>query len=144
MVETTSEIANAGVDVDPERRPGVPMEVQPPRPVGASHWKRPDMQADPGYILKRKGLDELTPVFGTTLPPRGLSGLMRRAAYDIAQHRTSHWMLLLLADRVDAMDHRVRRIFPFVALAVVGGAVVAAAAVQSRRRANHGPLAWLR
>ena len=60
-------VPGAGIDADPERRPGVPMEADPPRPVGAAHWKQPERQPDPGYVLKRKGLSQLTPVFGTAV-----------------------------------------------------------------------------
>lgn len=91
-------------DADPVNRPGVPMELDPPRPAGNAHWDAPARQPDPGGVLKRSTLDALTPVFGNTVPPRGLSGLMRRAAYQIPEHHTSHWLVLLLADRVDAIE----------------------------------------
>lgn len=110
------------VDADPADRPGVPMELETPRPAGHAHWSEPEQQDDPGDVLKRKGLEQLTPVFGTAVPPRGLSGLMRRAAYGIPEHFTSHWFALLLADRVDVMEDRARRAAPFVvpAVAVAG------------------------
>jgi len=85
------------------------MEIYPPRPAGNAHWHTPERQPDPGNILKRKGLEQLTPVFGTTNPPRGLSGLLRRAAYKIPEHATSHWFVLLLADRIDAIEHNPGR-----------------------------------
>lgn len=115
-------VADGAVDANPDDRPGVPMELQPPRPAGHAHWSEPERQVDPGGVLKRKGLDELTPVFGTAVPPRGLSGLMRRAAYGIPEHFTSHWFALLLADRVDVIEDRARRAAPFVvpAVAVAG------------------------
>lgn len=97
--------------------PGVPMEKDPPEPAGNAHWLTPDKMEDPGYVLKRAGLDELTPVFGTSVPPRGLSGLMRKSAYDIPEHYTTHWLLLLAADRVDVLEDRLKRYLPFVALA---------------------------
>ena len=110
----------AGIDSDRERRPGVPMETTPPHPMGAAHWSEPERQPDPGTVLKRKDLDQLTPVFGTAVPPKGVSGLMRRAAYEIPEHRVSHWFVLLLADRVDAMEHRLKRVLPFAAPVLLG------------------------
>jgi hypothetical protein len=106
-VSSTSK-KNGGIAVDADRseRPGVPMEQSPPRPVGNAHWLSPDRQGDPGFVMKRKGLDALTPVFGTTCPPHGISGTIRRAAYRIAEHKTSHWLLLMIADRVDALESR--------------------------------------
>ena len=47
----------------------------------------------------------LTPVYSTALPPRGLSGLLRRKAYTIPDHKPQRWMLLLAADRVDVLEH---------------------------------------
>lgn len=123
-----SHLNGMAVDADETQRPGVPMENDRPAPVGNAHWLTPERQRDPGYILKRKGLEELTPVFGTTVPPKGLSGLMRRAAYEIPDHYTSHWMMLLLADRVDAMEWRLKRVLPFaLPLAAVGFAAYAVA-----------------
>jgi hypothetical protein len=50
----------------------------------------------------------LTPVFGTAQPPRGPSGVLRRAAYRIPEHRALHWLLLVVADRVDVAQHGFR------------------------------------
>jgi hypothetical protein len=123
MTEITKRGANpgAGVDAEKQHRPGVPMELRPPRRVGHAHWTTPERQTDPGNVLKRSDLDELTPVFGTAAPPRGISGLMRRAAYRIPEHHTSHWFVLLLADRIDAIEHRARRILPFALPLIAGG-----------------------
>ena len=38
-------------------------------------------------ILIGVEIDHLTPVFGTAQPPRGLSGVLRRAAYGIPDTR---------------------------------------------------------
>ena len=112
-----------GIDATRDRRPGVPMETIPPHPVGAAHWREPERQADPGWVLKRESLPELTPVFGTSIPPRGISGAMRRAAYRIPDHHTSHWLVLLLADRVDALEHGSMRWVPASLALAVGGAI---------------------
>jgi hypothetical protein len=118
-------IPGSGIDEPASRRPGVPMERWP-SPAGHAHWDEPDRQDDPGHVLRRKGLARLTPVFGSTLPPRGISGMMRRAAYDIPEHHTSHWLVLLLADRVDALEYRLKRISPFAIPAVLAGAAFVA------------------
>ncbi len=47
----------------------------------------------------------LTPVFGTSCPPKALSGVMRRFAYrKYSEGRAAHWLLLLAAVRVDAVE----------------------------------------
>src|SRR5690606_24051434 len=56
---------------------------------------------------RRKGLKRLTPVYGTAQPPRGVSGVLRRIAYRIPEHRARHWLLLLFADRVDVLEGRL-------------------------------------
>lgn len=52
----------------------------------------------------------LTPVYGTTLPPRFLSGMVRRRAYRIPTHRARHFLLLLVADRLDRLEARLPRL----------------------------------
>jgi hypothetical protein len=46
----------------------------------------------------------LIPVFGTSTPPRGLSGAIRRHGYKYSEGRAAHWLILLAADRVDAWE----------------------------------------
>ena len=116
-------VPGAAIDATRDRRPGVPMESVPPHPVGAAHWDQPDRQTDPGGVLKRANLPERTRVCVTSVPPRGVSGMMRRAAYRIPDHHTSHWLVLLLADRVDALEHGSWRWMP-ASLALVGGAAI--------------------
>jgi hypothetical protein len=60
-------------------------------------------------------------VFGTSTPLKGLSGAIRRAAYQLPDHYPSHWMLLMLGDRVDSWGTRARRVLPVAAaMAIVG------------------------
>lgn len=93
-------------DVAPEDRPGTPREAEPDADPGA-HWATPERQPVGRRHLTRAGLRDLTPVFGTAQPPRGLSGTMRGAAYRIPEHRARHWALLLAADRVDVIENRI-------------------------------------
>ena len=54
----------------------------------------------------------LTPVFGTACPPKGLSGVVRRFAYArYSEARAAHWLLLLAADRIDAVESHVGSLF---------------------------------
>ncbi len=46
----------------------------------------------------------MTPVFGTSCPPSGLSGRIRDLAYTRSEGRLSHWMLLMFADRVNVVE----------------------------------------
>ena len=91
-----------GADLDHARRPAVPMEHMPPRLEGA----RPDpvQQAETVEILHSIERPGITPVFGTSVPPRGLSGWMRRRAFRRSESDIRRWMMLLAADRVDVVE----------------------------------------
>jgi hypothetical protein len=91
-----------GADLDPKDRPSVPQEKS--EPTGA-HWNFPERQ--PEIWPRERSIEHrfLTPVFGTSAPPKGLSGVMRRYAYArYSEARAAHWLILLAADRVDAIE----------------------------------------
>ncbi|HEX9051824.1 MAG TPA: hypothetical protein VF841_14940 [Anaeromyxobacter sp.] len=116
-------------DAVPGVRPGVPRTHRPAADPGA-HWDRPEQQRGTP-LLGRSGLREATPVFGTAQPARGLSGLVRRAAYRVPEHRAGRWALLLLGDRIDVIEQRVARgwwLLPAAAAFALGYALVARAA----------------
>lgn len=96
-----------GVDLDPNDRPSVPRERFDPDSTGA-HWYFPERQ--PEKWPRERSIEHkfLTPVFGTACPPRGLSGEIRRFAYKWSEGRAAHWMLLMVADRVDALENHLR------------------------------------
>jgi hypothetical protein len=105
--------APQAVDQDPANRPGVPMETAPKPLAGARVPIAPQHAEVP--VFKHAGRKQMPPVFGTAQPPKGLSGLLRKAAYAKPDHKPGHWMLLLLADRVDVWEHRLRRSLPWAA-----------------------------
>ena len=74
-----SQIPGWGADLDRSKRPGVPMERMPPREDDA-HWDIPEAQPRTVEVLHSNERPGLTPVFGTAVPPSGLSGKIRRAA----------------------------------------------------------------
>jgi hypothetical protein len=92
-----------GVDLDPKNRPMYPMEL-PSAVTNVRGDDVPPRQEQTVRIHNSTEHPDLTPVFGTSCPPRGLSGKIRDAAYVFSEGRLSHWMLLLLADRVDVVE----------------------------------------
>lgn len=95
-----------GADLDPADRPSVPKlkAVE----TGA-RWDFPERQ--PEKWPRERSIEHqfLTPVFGTSTPPRGLSGAIRRYSYrKYSEGRAAHWLLLILADRVDAVEHHLQ------------------------------------
>jgi len=112
-----------GRDMPSTERPGVPMEYEPPHPLTpAVRWNEPDrMQPVPG-VTKRMELQRMTPVFSTALPPKGLSGFIRRVAYRIPESHARHWATLMLADRVDVMEHRIAKLVKLMVVVPAGTA----------------------
>jgi hypothetical protein len=97
-----------GVDLDPQDRPSVP-KLQFQDDLSGAHWEFPDRQ--PEKWPRERSIEHkfLTPVFGTGQPPKGLSGAIRKLSYArYSEGRLAHWMLLVLADRVDAVEHHLR------------------------------------
>jgi hypothetical protein len=106
--ELRARIPGWGVDLDPRDRPSVPKERFDPGLNGA-HWEFPERQ--PEKWPRERSIEHkfLTPVFGTSCPPKGISGVMRRYAYRrYSEGRAAHWLLLLVADRVDTVESRFR------------------------------------
>jgi hypothetical protein len=105
--ELRARIPGWGADLDPQDRPAVPQERFDPEFSGA-HWEFPERQ--PEKWPRERSIEHkfLTPVFGTSCPPRGLSGRIRRFAYArYSEGRAAHWLLLLGADRVDVVESRL-------------------------------------
>ena len=97
------EIPGWGADLDRKNRPAYPMEPTPPRLEGV-HWDQPEQQAAHVEVFHSTERPGLTPVFGTSTPPRGLSGRLRETAYQLSENDVRHWLLLLLADRVNVVE----------------------------------------
>jgi hypothetical protein len=93
-----------GADLDPKDRPAVPKEQFMPDLTGA-HWEFPERQVERWPRERSIEHKFLTPVFGTSCPPKGLSGVIRKYSYrKYSEGRAAHWLLLIAADRVDAVE----------------------------------------
>jgi hypothetical protein len=93
-----------GIDADPENDPTYPMKHW----NGADHermnYERAPQQPVDIEVLHSIERPGVTRVFGTSTPPRGLSGAIRRFAYKYSEATPTHWMTLILADRVDVVQ----------------------------------------
>jgi hypothetical protein len=119
-----------GVDRRPEDRPGVPMELEPPRQIGDAAPGEPEQQVV-GAATAIDRRRPLTPTYGTCVPLRGMSGAIRRVAYTIPTYKARRWMLLMLADRVDVIEHTARPAAKlFGGLAVIALGVLAVRALR--------------
>ena len=97
-----------GSDLDHANRPSYPRETLDARPPGAT-WDLPEAQPHEGYRERSIEHADLTPVFGTAQPLHGVSGAVRRLAYDrYSEGRTAHWLLLMAGDRIDVLGSTMR------------------------------------
>ena len=106
--ELRARIPGWGADLDPKDRPSVHKERFDPNLSGA-HWEFPERQ--PEKWPRERSIEHkfLTPVFGTSCPPKGLSGVIRKYAYaKYSEGRAAHWLLLIAADRVDTAESTLR------------------------------------
>lgn len=102
--ELRERIPGWGADLDPKDRPSVPRERFDPGATGA-HWDFPERQEEKWPRERSIEHKFLTPVFGTSCPPTGLSGAMRKLAYRrYSEGRAAHWLILLAADRVNSLE----------------------------------------
>jgi hypothetical protein len=106
--ELRARIPGWGVDLDLKDRPSVPRERFDPDLSGA-HWDFPEKQ--PEKWPRERSIEHkfLTPVFGTSCPPKGVSGIMRKYAYRrFSEGRAAHWLILMAADRVDSLGSHLQ------------------------------------
>ena len=92
-----------GVDADRRNDPTYPMRQREKggRPMD---WARPPLQDPQVEILRSIEHNRLPAVVGTSTPPSGLSGAIRRAAFAYSESDWRHWLMLLGADRVNMVE----------------------------------------
>lgn len=106
VTQTPQQLAHItgwGADLDHANRPAYPRERKPNRLEGV-HWHQPEQQAQSVEVLQSNERPAMTPVFGTSAPPSGVSGSMRRVAFRYSENDLRHWLLLLAADRVNMVE----------------------------------------
>jgi hypothetical protein len=102
----TYETSQTAPDRAFEQRPGVPRQRNA-EPMGNAHWERAARQSGGDRVLRDAQRTEPTATFGTEHPPRGLSGVLRRSAYQVPDYRARRWLMLIIADRIDTIESRV-------------------------------------
>src|SRR5688572_17791780 len=106
MTDISTRVEGWGADLDPANRPAVPKE-KPSSVLNVRGNNVPERMVPPHTIHMSPEHPDLTPVFGTSCPPRGISGALRNVAYQYSEGRLAHWMTLMLADRVDVLEGMV-------------------------------------
>ncbi|HEY8570904.1 hypothetical protein [Phenylobacterium sp.] len=93
-----------GVDADPENDPTWPMRDRSRDDGPGLNWERPPVQHPDVEILQSVEHLRQPASVGTSTPPHGLSGVIRRKAFRFSESQWGHWLLLMLADRVDSIE----------------------------------------
>jgi len=99
-----SHIKGWGVDADPKNEPTYPIKKYTGDDHQRINWERPPQQPVDVEILHSNERPYVTAVFGTSVPPSGLSGKIRRHAFKYSESSYGHWLPLLLADRVNVVE----------------------------------------
>lgn len=99
-----SHIIGWGIDADPKNEPTYPIKKYTGDDHKRLNWVRPELQLPTVEILHSNERPGLTAVFGTSVPPDGLSGKIRRYAFKYSENSYAHWLPLLLADRIHVAE----------------------------------------
>ncbi|RYZ21397.1 MAG: hypothetical protein EOO16_13160 [Chitinophagaceae bacterium] len=102
--EKFKHIPGWGMDSDPEDHPNYPMKHYTGDDHKRSNYERPTMQPVTVEVLKSNERPTLSAVYGSSTPPSGLSGAIRRYAFKYSEGSFGHWLPLILADRVNVIE----------------------------------------
>ena len=104
------------------------------------HWHEPSEQPRTVKVFHSTERPGLTPVFGTSTPPSGVSGLIRGVAFRYSENDLRHWLMLLFADRVNVVEGLLEdgREAPRARQVAAGALVVGVLAYLVFRRASSG------
>ncbi len=92
-----------GVDADPRNDPTYPYRERE-KDDHSGVWERPPQQETTTEVLQSIEHVRRPAVVGTSTPPAGLSGIIRRFAFQWSESNLVHWMLLLAADRINVAE----------------------------------------
>lgn len=93
-----------GVDANPANEPTYPMKNYTGDDHKRLNYERPQQQKQHIEVLHSNERPGVSAVFGTSVPPSGLSGVIRRYAFKHSEGSFKHWLPLLLADRVNVWE----------------------------------------
>lgn len=99
-----SAIPGWGIDADPQNNPTYPMRHVENQESRGLTWDRPAQQQTDVEILQSVEHNRRPAVVGTSTPPSGLSGLIRRIAFRRSESDWWHWLMLMGADRINVVE----------------------------------------
>lgn len=99
-----AQVKGWGVDANPKNDPTYPMKTRNNGEHAGYTWKRPTQQPITVEVLHSNERPNVTSVFGTSTPPAGLSGVLRRFAFKYSESSYGHWLPLMAADRIGVVE----------------------------------------
>jgi len=106
MTEITNPPAVDGWNIDANREndPTYPMRDVEGDRSKAVDWPQPALQDTDIEVLQSVEHVRRPAVFGTSTPPSGVSGALRRLAFKRSESDWWHWLLLIAADRINVVE----------------------------------------
>lgn len=99
-----SKVNGWGIDANPKNDPTYPMKNRNNGEHAGYSWERPPQQPINVEVLHSNERPNVSATFGTSTPPAGLSGVIRRAAFNYSENSYGHWLPLMLADRIGVVE----------------------------------------
>jgi hypothetical protein len=104
IANVPKDIPGWGHDIDPQNNPTYPMKHYTGADHDRIHYPKPPQQSQNIEVLKSIERPEISRVFGTSTPPSGVSGAIRRFAFKYSESTYMHWFPLVVADRVNVVE----------------------------------------
>jgi hypothetical protein len=104
ILADTSRIPGWGVDAEAKNDPTWPMRDRSQDDSPGRNWISPVAQPQDIEVLMSIEHNQRPAVFGTSAPPSGVSGQIRRLAFKASESRWTHWLLLMFADRINVVE----------------------------------------
>jgi hypothetical protein len=104
LIADPTKIPGWGVDADPENDPTYPYRDRSKDDGLMRNWQRPPQQQSSVEILQSIEHLQRPAVFGTSTPPKWLSGMLRRGAFRYSESHWGHWLMLMAADRINVVE----------------------------------------
>jgi hypothetical protein len=103
LTRDPSTITGWGVDADPANDPTYPYRDRS-KDDHSGEWVRPPVQRADVEILQSIEHVRRPAVVGTSTPPSGISGMVRRVAFTYSESHWLHWLMLMGADRINVVE----------------------------------------
>jgi hypothetical protein len=104
LADKYSHIKGWGVDANPQNEPTYPMKKYTGDDHNRLDYEKATQQETDVEILHSNERPSVSAVFGTSTPPSGVSGAIRRYAFKHSESSYGHWLPLLLADRINVWE----------------------------------------